>query len=231
MAIINFGVGVSDARGSVGGHTFTKGRFGAVLRQKVSPVQPRTTAQLAVRSLFTDFAKAWGQNLTDVQRAGFIALAASNPRTNRFGNPNVLTGAQLFQSINRNLSTVGVAELDDAPADLNVDGLTSLTLTATFTASVLTVDFLPSPLAATDHLVITATPNLSPGKTFISPFLKLTFADPAGATAGTQDIFAAWNALFGALQPGQKVGISAFVVRDTNGASSAPATTTAIVGA
>lgn len=231
MAKILFGVGVADARNKLGGHVFSKNRNGAYLRQKVSPSQPRSASQLNVRSMFGQLSKAWGQILSDMQRSGWNALAATNPRPDRFGNPQVLTGLQMYQSINRNLSTIGAARLDTAPPSLTVEGLTSVALTATFTGSVLSLVFTPTPPGASSHLVVFATPPVSPGKTFLTPFLKLTHADPAAATASPRDLYAEWSALFGALQPGQSIAISAFFIDDITGAAGTPASTSAIIGA
>lgn len=229
MAKILFGVGVSDARAKLGGHVFSKNRNGAYLRMKVSPTQPRTTNQLNVRSLFGQFSQAWGQILSDAQRSGWKALASSNPTPDRFGNPQILTGLQFYQRVNRNLSTIGVARLDTAPAGTTVESLISVTLTATFTGSVLHLNFTPTPLGPTSHLVIFATHCVSPGRSFLTPFLKLSAADVAPASASPFDFFGPWTAIYGALQPGQAIGVSAFVIDDVTGAASAPATDSQIV--
>lgn len=231
MAKILFGVGVADARNSLGGHTFSKNRNGAYLRQKVSPSQPRTPAQLSVRSAFGGFSASYGADLTDSQRAAYIALASTNPTPDKFGNPQVLTGLQFYQRVNRNLHTIGVARLDDAPADTAVESLTGLTLTATVTGSVLTAAFTPTPLDAGMHLVLALTPPMSPGKTFFTPFLKLVFADPNDLTTSPVDIFTDWTALFGPLQAGQKIGCSGYIINDVTGAASTPAGASATIGA
>ena len=231
MAKILFGAGVADARNKLGGHVFSKNRNGAYIRQKVSPTQPRSPAQLIVRSSFGSFSKAWGGTLSDLQRSGWTSLASSNPVPDQFGNPQVLTGLQFYQRVNRNLHTIGAIRLDDAPPDQSVEGLTSLSATATFTGSVLTVTFTPSPLDAEMHLVIAATPELSPGRSFFTAFLKLVFADLNDLTTSGLSIYTPWNALFGALQPGQKIGLSAYVINDTNGAASTPAGASVITGA
>ncbi len=231
MAKLLFGIGVADARNKLGGHVFSKNRNGAYVRQKVSPTQPRSTKQLAVRSTFGAISKAWATVLTDLQRSGWISLASSNPSPDQFGNPQILTGLQFYQKVNRNLSTIGVTRLDDAPPDQTVEGLTSLNVTATFTGSILTVGFGPSPLDAEMHLVITATPPVSPGKSFLTAFLKLVFADLNDMSTAPINIYTEWNAMFGALQPGQKIGVSAYVISDTTGAASTPASASTITGA
>lgn len=229
MAKILFGAGVADARNKIGGHVFSKNRNGAYLRMKVSPSQPRTAKQLNVRAAFGNFSAAWGADLTDAQRLGWIALASGVTIPDRFGNPQIPTGLQMYQRVNRNLHTIGAPRMDDAPGGTGVESLVSVALTATFTGGILSVAFTPTPLGATSHLVVTATPNISPGKSFFTPFLKLVFADPAPATASPKTIVAPWGAIFGALVPGQRIGMSAFIIDEDTGAASAAASTTTIV--
>lgn len=228
MAKLLFGVGVADARNKLGGHVFSKNRFGAYVRQKVSPTQPRTAAQLAIRSVFGTLSKQWGQILSDLERQAWISLAATNPRPDQFGNPQVLTGLQLFQSVNRNLSTIGKAAETTAPPGLHVDGLTEVSVTSAVTGSHFDVDWKPQSLGAHMHIVITATPPMSPGKSFFTPFLKILFADPNDASAGPLDLFATYHDLFGQLQENQKIGVSAYVINDQTGGSSVPATASGI---
>jgi hypothetical protein len=231
MAKILFGAGVADARNAIGGHVFSKNRNGAYLRMKVSPSQPRSPKQLLVRAQFGGAAAAWGA-LTDAQRAGWIALASTNPSPDQFGNPQILTGMQFFMRVNRNLHTIGVtAILEDAPASTSVQALTSLTPTAAFTGSVLTIGFTPTPLDPAQHLVVVMTPPLSPGKSFFTPFLKLTFADPNDLTTSGLTVYSEWHTIFGALLPGQKIGVSAYVIADDTGSASTPAGASVIIGA
>jgi hypothetical protein len=220
MAKILFGAGVADARNSLGGSTFTKNRFGAVLRQKVSPAQPRTPAQNKVRAAFSAFSKAWGSNLTAAQRAAWTALATAYPQPDKFGNPQVLTGLQMYQKVNRNLYTIGQPRQDTAPGTLAVTALTSAALTATSGGTpVLSLAFTPTPLPANHHLVVFMTPELSPGKTFVTSFLKLVFADTAAASASPHNLLAAWSAIFGALISGSQIVVQAFAINDLTGAA------------
>lgn len=229
MAKLLFGIGVADARNKLGGHVFSKNRNGAYVRQKVSPTQPRTDAQLVIRSVFGGLSKSWGQDLSDLQRAGWISLAATNPRPDQFGNPQILTGLQLFQSVNRNLHTIGKVPELTAPPGLAVDGLTEVTCTADISSNDFTVDWKPQSLGAHMHIVITATPPMSPGKSFFTPFLKILFADPNDASGGPLQLFTEYHDLFGQLQEFQKIGVSAYVINDDTGGSSVAATGSALV--
>lgn len=229
MAKILFGAGVADARNALGGHVFTKNRNGAILRMKVSPTQPRTAAQLNVRANFGNSSAAWGGALTDAQRAAWTALAATVTIPDQYGNPQVPTGAQYYQRVNRNLFTIGQARLDVAPGGTAVESLVTLGGAAAAGAATFTVTFTPTPLAGTSHIVINLTPNISPGKSFLTPFLRLIFADAAPASASPHNIHAAFVARFGPLIAAQKIGIVAYIIDDATGASSAPASAAIIV--
>ena len=74
IARILFGNIVSEARGKLGGVVFSRNTSGAYARQKVSPVQPRTPAQLNQRSRLTAVSKVW-ETLTQNQREAWKAFS------------------------------------------------------------------------------------------------------------------------------------------------------------
>jgi hypothetical protein len=230
VAKILLGATLADARGSVGGATYTKGRFGAVLRIKVSPVQPRTGRVLTVRGLFSTLAKRWANTLTDAQRAGWNSLAAANPRTNVFGNSITLTGLQLYESANRNLQIVGQAVIDAAPANFDITNLLTITPAAAAGAATFSVPFTATPLGADDYIVVHASGPFNAGRSFFGSKLKQIFVG-AAASASPANIHAAYIALFGALRATNKIQVRAFVIRDTNGAASTPLSSDVIVAA
>ena len=223
MAKILFGVGIADARNKLGGHVFSRNRNGGYVRMKVSPSQPRSASVLNVRANFTDVTKAWGGSLTDAERAAWNSLAASNPVPDQFGNPQTLTGAQIYMKVNRNLFTVGQARLDTAPSNLSATSLTSLSGAAAAAAATFTLTFTPTPLGADDYLVFYLTPQLSAGRTYFTPYLKIVYADSSGAATSPHDIKAAYVAKFGALLEGAKIGVIGFTINGTNGGASSPA--------
>ena len=131
MAKIVFGPLISDARKKIGGVVFTKGRSGAFVRRKVSPIQPRTQAQMNVRANFTFLAKLWSDITMAAYRAAWNALAVSYPKKDKFGAAHSLTGMQFFLRLSRALHTIGISPILPPPASLVVNSLTSLTLDAT----------------------------------------------------------------------------------------------------
>lgn len=55
---IKWGMMMTDGRGKLGGQVASKNRAGAYVRTKVTPVNPRTTQQQAIRTLFGSIASA-----------------------------------------------------------------------------------------------------------------------------------------------------------------------------
>ena len=56
---LKFGAIVTDGRGKIGGHVMSKNRGGAYMRTKVTPSNPRSTAQTTVRSHLTTLSQGW----------------------------------------------------------------------------------------------------------------------------------------------------------------------------
>ena len=121
MARIKLGALVQDVRGSLNGNVFSRNRGGAYVRSKVSPLQPISQWTAQVRSIFKSTSQAWGNELTDGQRAGWESFAAVHPITNVFGDAIILAGVALFQQVNSRLTLCGQARVTTAPSSWNVE--------------------------------------------------------------------------------------------------------------
>jgi len=229
MAKVAFSALVNDLRNKVGGNVFTKVRSGAMVRIKVSPTQPRTSAQTAVRANFTALSKGW-DTISQSQRNGWIALAASLPKKDVFGNTFYLTGLQMFQALNRNLQEIGVAVIDDAPASVSVGAPGALTLVATAGTPTLTVDAATEP-ATGEVPIIYATKPLNAGRKFVGKNRQILDAAIAAATAGPWDIESLYAAKYGTLVAGQNINIGVKYVNNTTGAGSGISVAQIFVGA
>lgn len=224
MANIQFSALVNDVRNKQGGTVFSKVRYGAINRRKVSPVQPRTSFQTQVRSLFTLLSKRWATTLTATQRAGWISLAASNPRSNVFGNSIILTGLQMYQSLNRNLQTIGVTIIDDAPATLSVGAPGTITLAnaagppVTFTA-----DGGTEPASGEVPVIFAARP-LNPGRQFVGSLYRLIDASQTAAASGPWDMIDTYTSKFGDQPAGVNLSVGVLYINNTTGAASLRAT-------
>lgn len=78
MAQIKFGAFVTDMRGKIGGSVFSKNKNGAYAKNKVTPSNPQSGAQMAVRNLLAGFAQQW-RTLTETTRQGWIDGAVNFP--------------------------------------------------------------------------------------------------------------------------------------------------------
>lgn len=218
MAKVAFSAIVSDLRNKVGGNVFTKVRSGPMVRIKVSPTQPRTAAQQAVRSNFTALSKAW-DTITQPERDSFISLAANLPQKDVFGNTFFFTGLQLFQQLNRNLASIGLPKISTAPASVSVGSPGALTLTATAGTPALTVNSATAPAAGEVPLIF-ATKPLNAGRQFVGNNRQILDAALVAGTAGPWDIKTLWTAKYGALTAGLNINIGVRFINNTSGAGS-----------
>lgn len=85
--------------------------------------------------------------------------------------------------------------------------------------------YTATPLAAGTKLIFEATPMLSPGVTFIRRSLYKQILVTAAAAASPADLLASWNARYGAIVTGKKIGVRATVIT-SDGQRSAPLTYT-----
>jgi len=219
MGKVKLGATLADARNAVGGIVYSKNQFGAYIRQKVSPVQPRSEVQTKARAQVQHLATYWANTLTAAQRQAWISLAQANPVIDVFGDSQILTGLQFFVRVNRNLMKLGEALIPNAPPDQDVTALLSLSLLADVSDAKVQLTFTPTPLAAGEALVVYMTCLLPQGRAFAQNFLKLVSASTA--TVSPVNIYGDWVSRYGTLVAGPKLIVEASILDKTNGAQSA----------
>lgn len=229
MAKVQFSVAVGDMRNKAGGAVFTKNRAGAVVRRKVSPTQPRSTSQMQTRASFAFLSKSWANTLTATQRAGWIALAAANPRTDVFGNTIVLTGLQLYQACNRALASIGQAYISSAPATLSAEATGPITVVLTAGTPTATVNPTTYNTSA-DGWVILATGQLNQGRQFVNSALR-QIKNGITVLAAAQSFLTEYTAKFGDLVAGRNIGVGMLYINKTTGAMGLQVTSVTTVGA
>lgn len=120
MALVQYGGGVLDMRGSIGGQVHSKNRFGSYIRARTTPVNPQSTRQNVVRAVIGLLSNAWSNVLTASQRAEWEIYANEIVRTNALGAQVKLTGFNHYIRSNtpilQNLDT----RVDDGPATLTL---------------------------------------------------------------------------------------------------------------
>lgn len=223
-----FGAIIVAGSGKIGGHVASRNRAGAYLRTKVTPVNPSTSFQNAVRSRLTNFSQAW-RALTADQIAAWNAAVQSFAKTDVFGDLKNPTGFNLYQRLNNNLSTVGAATIDDVPLPGEVSTVNFTALAAAAGAGTVSLT-LSGAVPAGTYMKIFATAPQSPGVNFVkSEYRLIKSAAPAAATPvaiGTEYV-----ARFGAMTAGQKIFVKVVFVNGTTGQESQAQSLSAIIAA
>jgi hypothetical protein len=226
---LKFGAIVTDGRGKIGGHVMSKNRGGAYMRTKVTPSNPRSTAQTTVRSHLTTLSQGW-RGLTATAIAAWNSAVSSFTKTNIFGDIHSPSGLNLYVKLNANLLEVGAATIGLPPLPTSVTAPLTIAAAAAAGAATFTVSFTVSPVPANHVWIVRATKQVSAGKSAI----KNLYRDVqylAAAVATGVSVEANYIAKFGALVAGQKIGVEITAVNLTTGQKSIALSTTIIVAA
>lgn len=229
MAKVKFSALVSEMRNKLNGSVFSRNRGGNYLRNKVTPLNPKTSSQVAARSRLTQFSQAW-RGLTEDQRNAWLAAVPNWARTDIFGDIVNPSGNTLYIRLNINIALAGGTAIAVPPSPVGASALTDLSVTVDVSSTTMEVVFAPSPVPANHTLVIESTPAMSPGiNNANSQFRVISTVAAAGTTP--EDVWAAQVAKFGAPIAGQKVFIRAKLINKVTGEVSQSLTASAIVAA
>lgn len=100
MALVQFGGGVTDMRGSIAGTTFARSAAGNYARSRKKPVNPRSALQNARRATVAYLTKYWSNDCTPEERADWRAYAAGTTWTNKLGQTIKINGLAAFLRLN-----------------------------------------------------------------------------------------------------------------------------------
>ncbi len=93
---VKFGATITDARGSIAGNTFSRNHYGAYIRARTTPTNPKTAKQVAVRAAVAFLSDMWGNTLTAPQRAAWDLYGSNVAMTDKLGATMYLTGYNHF---------------------------------------------------------------------------------------------------------------------------------------
>lgn len=116
MAIIIPGPLAEEARGKIGGLVFSRNKGGQYVKGFAAPTNPSTARQVEVRSQWSVLINAYSVLITQLQRDGWVDLAAANPVLNRLGQSILLSGLNMYIRFNQTRLLTGSARIDTAPA-------------------------------------------------------------------------------------------------------------------
>lgn len=223
-----FGAIVVDGRGKIGGHVASKNRAGSYFRTKVTPVNPQSTRQNTVRSLFTSLSQSF-RSLTDAQIAAWNAAVSNFQTTNIFGDLKTPSGFNLYQRLNNNLSRIGEAVIDTPPLPAAVEDIVIGTLTAAAGAGTMSLAYTAG--AAGSVIEVYATPGVSPGISYVKNLYR-RIGQFDSETVSPFNAAAAYALVFGSVPvAGQKVFVKTVAVNSTTGQMGTPQSTSAVVAA
>lgn len=210
---------MTDARGKLGGQVFTKTRSGATVRQKVTPTNPQTTAQMKARTILTTLSQQW-KDLTETDRRSWNSSVESFSRTNVFGDRYNPSGKNLFVSLNAKRLDLGLPVSLKAPVPVDVPAIVITNIfvdTAAEEISMLTT----SPLPGSGHKIeVWATRPSSAGRyNFSGKYYKI---GNYGATAlpASDQLYQDYVAKFGGINAGEKISFRINIVVENSGQSS-----------
>jgi hypothetical protein len=180
MAIVKYGMIVTEIKGKLGSHVFQKCGQGYALRSQLSQKFASSFSGFKTRSNMSLIANTWGG--FDVSlRDAWSTAAFTYPATDRFGRSIVYTGYQYFIFINRTLQLMG-QPIRTAPADYNpVATLFSLGSTLDYSAQTLYYTCSVSLPAGANFVFYSSVP-LPLGSVFAkSNKVYLSFDEPDGS--------------------------------------------------
>lgn len=228
MALIKFGMMMTDARGKLGGHVFTKARNGATIRTKVSPANPQTPAQSLSRSIFATVSSTW-RILVESERVAWNSAVNDYSRTNVFGDNYLPSGKNLFTQLNCNLLNVGLPIITNPPSPLTFDGMFVDLVTVINADTAITPSF-PNGTPGIDYIkVMEASKPFSAGKfNFSGAYSKVTQWTSAAPPTPAQ-LYSAYVSKYGTPATGQKIAFRFYVISIDTGQKSQYTHATTIV--
>jgi hypothetical protein len=137
--------GQGSASGKLGALVASRNRGGQYLRARVTPVNPSTSFQQAVRNAFRTLVSLWQTGITQVQRDAWTTYGDNVTVTDTLGDQRNRTGQNWYIGNNTARLQASLARIDAAPTvyDTGDTGAGSMVLTST-TAGSLTLSTAPT---------------------------------------------------------------------------------------
>jgi hypothetical protein len=212
-----FGAVVVAGSGKIGGHVASKNKGGAYLRTKVTPNNPQTSYQAAVRDRLASLSQAW-RSLTEAQRAAWNGAVSQFKRTNIFGDLKEPSGFNLYQRLNNNILVVGGTVIDTPPLPVSTDTYSNLVLTGASGTPALSLAFTAVAGDDSGYKIFATAPHSAGIKNSNSQYRLID----KGAVIGVspKNILAAYVAKFGSVgEVGQKIDVKIEACGSTTGIS------------
>jgi hypothetical protein len=206
---------LGDIRGSIAGTTFSRNGNAAYMRNRATPVNPRSTGQTLSRTALAYVSTLW-RSLTQPLQDGWKALAATVPYQDKMGNTSFYSGFQLFVKLNKTLQSNGLATIQAAPAGaptfpgIAYSGYQSEQDAAVPGDFTLLINLLVAASAAGFNLQVQSTAPISGGINFVNESAYRTIASyPDPITVSPKALTNDWEGVFG-IPTGSLIGSAIF---------------------
>lgn len=120
--LIRFGNGITDGRGSMGGNTVSKNRYGHYMKARTTPVNPQSSRQSAIRAIWALVSTLWRTLASQANRDAWAVFASNVPTVNKLGESISLSGFNQFQKSNVAAKNAGLPEIAAAPVIFTLPG-------------------------------------------------------------------------------------------------------------
>jgi hypothetical protein len=105
---------VGEMRGSMGGITIARNRFGQYMRNRVAPVQPTSNRRSTVRAHFANLAESF-RELEAESASAWNEWAKTLNYTDSLGRAITLTGLNAYMAVNTLRLDAGLDRMDSVP--------------------------------------------------------------------------------------------------------------------
>lgn len=172
MVLIRPGTLSAEARGSIGGQTFSRNRGGMYVRSRATPTNTITAARTVIRSTFGNTSQSWQLALSQAQRDTWDAWAEMAPEAtsiNKLGDTIRIGGKAAYQRLNVRLIQAGFTPITDPPINSSPFSPIFVTLVAATDVSVPDMNLLltVSAIGAANKVQLFAGPTIAPGATLL----------------------------------------------------------------
>ena len=120
--LVVYGGGIMDARGSIGGQTHSRNRYGAYVRARTKPINPNTDRQSVARAVMAEVAASYLDSASSAQRLEWSVFASNMPEKNKLGQTINFSGYNQYVKSNCAAQNAGLPRILDGPVNFTKPG-------------------------------------------------------------------------------------------------------------
>lgn len=201
MAVVKYGLIISDIKGKVGGQVLQGGNNSKVLRNNTNKKNSKTSSLSAAVNKLISVTSQY-RNLSPAAISDWTLAAASWPFIDKYGTTYYSGPFQCFTAYNRNLLTLGLPIVTSPNAPAAALDVSPFSFSSSTVANV-TID-PTTVLLTSQYYFIYATAALSPGRNANNATYKLITAKDMKLLASLK-VNTFYNAVFGNFIQGSQV--------------------------